>query len=185
MSILIYPHKFDACHLHYEPSVQNNDAADSKFSRIIYSTKHISLNGIGIALDLVGARCEQHYNKLYASFDPALPANQFIVSQLHQIERKIVNKYVDSVLEDTRRCIYSITDQLTRGCIKAYAKDNGVDSGSGAGSGAGAGSGSGSGSGSGDTHKSISHKCNTIMIKICGVWETNDECGITYKFIKC
>jgi hypothetical protein len=183
MSILIYPHKFDACHLHYEPPVQNNDADDSKFSRIIYSTKHISLNGIGIALDLVGARYEQHYNKIFASFDPALPANQFIVSQLHTIERTIVNKYVDSVLEGTRRCNYSIADQLTRGCIKAYVKDNGVDSVLLSGS----GSGPGPGSGSGETHKSssISHKRNIIMIKICGVWETNDECGITYKFTKC
>ena len=172
MSILIYPHKFDACHLHYEPAVQNNDVADSKFSRIIYSTKHISLNGIGIALDPVGVRCEQHYNKIFASFDPALPANQFIVSQLHLIEHKIINKYVDSVLEGTRRCIYSLTDQLNSGCIKAYTA---ADSGSG-----------------GASHSSafkdsdgLSHKRNTLMIKICGVWETNEECGITYKFIKC
>ena len=169
MSILIHPHKFDACHLHYEPSVQNNDADDSKFSRIIYSTKHISLNGIGIALDLVGARCEQHYNKIFASFDPALPANQFIVSQLHHIERKIVNKYVDSVLEGTRRCIYSITDQLTRGCIKAYVNDH---------------------SWSNDVTASganaiVNTNGNQIMLKICGVWETNDECGMTYNFIKC
>jgi hypothetical protein len=172
MSILIYPDKFDACHLHYEPAVQNNDVADSKFSRIIYSTKHISLNGIGIALDPVGVRYEQHYNKIFASFDPALPANKFIVAQLHLIERKIINKYVDSVLEATRRCIYSLTDQLNSGCIKAYTA-------------ADSGSGGAAHSSAFKDSDSLSHKRNTLMIKICGVWETNDECGITCKFIKC
>ena len=174
MSFLIYPHKFDACHLHYEPAVQNNDVDDSKFSRIIYSTKHISLNGIGIALDPVGVRCEQHYNKIFASFDASLPANQSIVSQLHMIEQQVVNKYADSVLEGTRRCIYSLMDHLNSGSIKAYANDNVVDSGF------------GSGSGSSDTHHDnaiMRHKSNTLMIKISGVWETNDECGLSYKFI--
>ena len=179
MSFLIYPHKFDACHLHYEPAVQNNDVDDSKFSRIIYSTKHISLNGIGIALDPVGVRCEQHYNKIFASFDASLPANQSIVSQLHMIEQQIVNKYVESVLEGTtRRCMYSLMDHLNSGSIKAYANDNVADSGS------------GFGSGSSATHTDnaaaiMSHKSNTLMIKISGVWETKDECGLSYKFIKC
>lgn len=160
---MIYPDKFDDRHLYYEPAVQNNDAADSKFSRIVYSTNHISLNGIGIALDFVGARCEQHYNKMFVSFDPGL--NQSIVSQLRMIEHNIINKYVDSVLEGTRRCIYLLTDQLNSGSIKIYTKDNDDND--------------------NDNDKDImSHKRNMMMIKIYGVWETNDECGITYKFVK-
>ena len=169
MSIMIYPDKFDDCNLHYEPAVQNNDADDSKFSRIVYSTKHISLNGICIALDFVGVRCEQHYNKMFVSFDPGLTDNHCIVSQLHLIEHKIINKYVDSVLEGTRQCIYSLTDQLNRGSIKIYAKDNDHDN-----------------DHDHDKEKEkdiMSHKQN-MMIQIYGVWETNDECGITYKFVK-
>jgi hypothetical protein len=95
------------------------------------------------------------------------------------IEQQIVNKYVESVLEGTtRRCIYLLVDHLNSGSIKAYANDNVADS----------GSGFGSGSGSSATHTDnaiMSHKSNTLMIKISGVWETKDECGLSYKFIKC
>jgi hypothetical protein len=174
MSFLIYPHKFDAVHLHFGPAVQG-DA--SKFSRIIYSTQHISLNGIGIVLELASAKHEQHYNKMFVSFDPGLAANQTLVHQLRAIESDIVDKYVDAI-SGTQQCIYSLSDQLNGGCIKSYINSNSnmndandafnsiVDAEACAGTNA-------------------SSNCNKLMLKICGVWETKDECGITYKFIKC
>ena len=172
MSFLIYPHKFDACHLHFGTAVQNNDTANSNFSRIIYSTKHISFNGVGVFINVSGAKHEHHYNKMFISFDTALPANQALVSQVHAIECKIINKYVDAVLGCTRRIIHSLTDQMNSGCIKAYVNDH-VWSG-------------------GRTNEAnpignaiINANGNQLILKICGVWETNDECGITYKFIKC
>ena len=177
MNFLIYPHRFDACHLHFGIAVQNNDVADSKFSRIIYSTKHISFNGVGVVMNLAGAKHELHYNKMFMSFDTALPANQILVSQLHAIECNIINKYVDAVMGCTRRCIHSLTDQLNSGCIKAYVNDH---------------------KWSGETNNANANASanpignaimnangNQFMLKICGVWETNEECGITYKFIKC
>ena len=176
MSFLIYPHKFDACHLHFGTAVQNNDTANSNFSRIIYSTKHISFNGVGVFINVSGAKHEHHYNKMFISFDTALPANQALVSQVHAIECKIINKYVDAVLGCTRRIIHSLTDQMNSGCIKAYVNDH-----------------LWSVSGTHEANASanpignaiMNSNGNQIMLKICGVWETNDECGITYKFIKC
>jgi hypothetical protein len=169
MSFLIHPHKFDERHLHFGTAVQNNDVADSKFSRIIYSTKYISFNGIGILINVAGAKHEQHYNKMFMMFDSTLPANQTLGSQLHAIEFKIINKYVDSVLGSARRCIHSLTDQLNSGCIKAYVNDH---------------SGSNDATASG-ANAIANANGNQLMLKICGVWETKDECGITYKFIKC
>ena len=170
MSFLIYPHTFDMGHVHFGTAVQNNDdTADSNFSRIIYSTKHISFNGLGIVMHLASAKHEQHYNKTFMLFDPMLPANQMLVSQMHDIECKIINQYVDSVLGSARRCIHSLTDQLNSGCIKAYVNDH-------------AGSNDVTASGA---NAIINANGNQIMLKICGIWETNDDCGITYKFIKC
>ena len=172
MSFLIYPHKFDACHLHFGTAVQNNDAVNSNFSRIIYSTKHISFNGVGVIVNLSGAKHEQHYNKMFISFDTALPVNQALMSQLHDIECKIINKYVDAVLGCTRRSIHSLTDQINSGCIKAYVNDH-------------LWSGGGTNEANTCANPIIHANGNQLILKICGVWETNDECGITYKFIKC
>ncbi len=164
MSFLIYPDKFDQCHLHFGTAIQNNDAAD-KFSRIIYSTKHITFNGIGILVDLAGTRRETYYNKMLIRFDPDLPANQHIMAQLHDIECKIVNKYADAVLGCTHRGIHLLHDQLKSGCIKAYVNEhNGASS---------------------IASNAMNANGNQLMLKICGTWETNNECGMTYKFIKC
>ena len=167
MSFLICPDKFNPCHLHFGTAIQNNNATDNSFSRIIYSTKHISFNGVGILVDLVGTRRESYYNKMLIRFDPDLPDNQRILAQLHDIECKIVNKYADAVLGGTHRGIHSLQDQLKTGCIKAYVNEHRAAS-----CGAAANGNNG-------------NNGNPFMLKICGTWETNDECGMTYKFIKC
>jgi hypothetical protein len=162
MSFMLYPHAFKACHLHFAPAVQNNDAIDSKFSRIIYSTKHISLNGVAIIVDLAGTHHDPHYNKVFVRFDPGLSANKPIVSQLHDIECNILSKYAGAVMGGTHRCVHLLRDQLNSGCIKAYMNER-----------------------ANDANANDPANGTHVMLKICGIWETNHECGMTYKFIKC
>jgi hypothetical protein len=170
MSFLISPGDFDSIHLHFGPTVKNNDS-DGNFSRIIYSTKHISFNGLGIMVDLADVQHESHYKKTFMRFDPHAPENSTTMTQLQTIENEILDKYV---MKGGLRCVHhSLAEQLNVGCIKAYTND-----------------GTGTGTGTGDDQADCSHGHGhaskiQVMLKICGVWETNGECGILYKFIKC
>jgi hypothetical protein len=159
MSLLILPHKFNACHLHFKPAVQNNDTVIGKFSHIIYSTKHISFNGVGLLVTLAGSQHDTPYNKVFVQFDPELHDNKTVLSHLHAIECAIIDKYTSVIGGGACRRVYSLWDQLNSGSIKAHVNDRA----------------------NGTTNGTTNH----VMLKICGVWETNDECGITYKFIKC
>jgi len=166
MNFLFYPRDFNPAHVHFGPIVKNNDS-DGNFSRIIYSTKNISLNGIGIAIELNDAVVETHYKKMFIRFDPNSAANSSMVSQLQTIESTIIKKYVEHVVRDTRHCVHSLAEQLSNGCIKAFTNDAlGGDT-------------------DGCIHGSASNPSNQVMLEICGVWETKDECGIIHKFIKC
>jgi len=163
MSFLIYPDNFKPVHLHFGPIVKNNDY-DGNFSRIIYSTKDITFNGIGVIVDLSDTTKEFHYKKIFIRFDPNSAMNLNVVHQLQTIESKILQKYVGDVIREPRRCVHSLADQLKNGCIKAYASD-------------------GSGDDTLDANKSSSNL--HVMLKICGVWETQEECGILHKFTTC
>jgi hypothetical protein len=157
MSFLIYPHKFNACHLHFGTMVQNNDVVYNNFSRIVYSTKHVSLNGVAILMELEGTQQDAHYNKVFVRFDPGHSANKTIVSQLCDIESKILSNYSGSVVGGSRRCVHLLRDQLMSGCIKVFVNDRATGA----------------------------NSQSKFMLKICGIWETIDECGMTCKFIKC
>jgi hypothetical protein len=179
MSFLISPGDFDSVHLHFGTTVKNNDS-DGNFSRIIYSTKHISFNGVGIIVDLADVEHESHYKKTFMRFDPHAPENSTTMTRLQTIETEILDKYVGRVIKESLLCVHSLAEQLNVGCIKAYTNDGSVVS----------GSGSGSGYGHSDDQVDCSHGHGhasklPVMLKICGVWETKRECGILYKFIKC
>jgi len=166
MSFLISPCDFDSIHLHFGPTVKNNDS-DGNFSRIIYSTKHISFNGVGIMVDLADVQHESHYKKTFMRFDPHAPENSTTMTRLQTIENEILDKYV---IKESLRCVHhSLAEQLNVGCIKSYTND---------------------GAGNSDDQADCSHGHGhasklQVMLKICGVWETKGECGILYKFIKC
>lgn len=161
MSFLISPHNFDHIHVHFGPIVKNNDY-DGNFSRIIYSTKDIALNGVGIIIDLKDTAQEFHYKKTFIQFDTTNLTNSDTVHQLQTIETIILEKYLGNVAKETRRCVYSLAEQLKNGCIKAYANDC---------------------SDNDMNHKNVSNQ--HVMLKICGVWENQEECGILHKFITC
>jgi hypothetical protein len=170
MSFLISPCDFDSIHLHFGPTVKNNDS-DGNFSRIIYSTKHISFNGVGIMVDLADVQHESHYKKTFMRFDPHAPENSTTMTRLQTIENEILDKYV---IKESLRCVHhSLAEQLNVGCIKAYTND-------------GAGAGTGNSDDQADCSHGHGHASKLqVMLKICGVWETKGECGILYKFIKC
>jgi hypothetical protein len=170
MSFLISPCDFDSIHLHFGPTVKNNDS-DGNFSRIIYSTKHISFNGVGIMVDLADVQHESHYKKTFMRFDPHAPENSTTMTRLQTIENEILDKYV---IKESLRCVHhSLAEQLNVGCIKAYTND-------------GAGAGAGNSDDQADCSHGHGHASKLqVMLKICGVWETKGECGILYKFIKC
>jgi hypothetical protein len=164
MSFLISPCNFNSIHLHFVPPVKNNES-DGNFSRIIYSTKNISFNGVGIIVDLAHVIQDFHYKKMFMRFDPHAFANAKTVSRLQTIEAEILEKYVEHVAGGSRQCVYTLAEQLNGGCIKAYANDACTGH---------------------ETHDN-GHGATThqVMIKICGVWETEGECGIMHKFTQC
>lgn len=185
MSFFIYPHKFDACHVHFGPATQNQnntETTDSKFYRTIYSTNNISLNSMGFVMHFIPTKMDQsiYRNKWLVSYDISHPTNINIISQLRKIECGIIDKFMHSVLGESRKCIYSLSEHLNSGCIKAYSHYNSDNDYS-------------SDHGHGAIDDEITDACDScggnsnsfqLVVTIFGVWETRTECGIVYKFIK-
>jgi hypothetical protein len=191
MSFFIYPDRFDATHVHFCPATRNqrDDHAESKFSRIVYSTPHISLNSMGFILHLTPSKPAQpiYSAKWVVSYDPDHPTNAGIISQLRGIECAIIDKYVRTS-ESPRHRSHALAQQLSLGCIKAYAHtsacelDDDMDAEACDGIGANndnSGNNSGNNGGDGDS-------ASQLILTIFGVWETpaTAECGIIYRFTK-
>ena len=181
MSFFIYPHKFDACRVHFGQATQNQNTEnpDSKFYRTIYSTNNISLNSMGFVMHFIPTKPDQSLsrNKWLVSYDIAHPTNINIISQLRMIEYGILDKFVQSVLGESRQCIYSLSEHLNSGCIKAYSHYNADNDYS-----------SDHGIATDDEVADACDPCSAngfqLVVTIFGVWETRTECGIVYKFIK-
>ena len=190
MSFFIYPHKFDACHVHFGPAIQThqtNECHDddiNEFYRMIYSTNNISLNRMGFIMHFIPTKTAHslYSNKWFMHYDMNHPTNSNIISQLCGIECSIIDKFTRSVLGESRQCIHSIATHLKSGCIKAHARH--YDD---------------------DEQTSFAHEgatydetpettacCDTwgnhgnlqIIVTIFGVWETRTQCGLVYKFTK-
>lgn len=174
MSFCIYPHKFDACHVHFGTATQNQttENPDNKFYRMIYSTNHISLNSMGFVMHFIPIKTAHsiYSNKWVMYYDADHPTNASIIAQLHRIECSIIGKFMHSVLGESRQCIYSIAEHLNAGCIKTHAHH-------------------------GDDDHSLENGFATndettdatgfqFSVTIFGIWETRTQCGIVYKFIK-
>lgn len=185
MSFFIYPNNFDASHVHFSPSTHHTENSDSKFYRVIYSTKHISLNNIGFVTHFIPTKIIHHPSstphKWIMHCDVDQPHNAGMIEQLRTIECAIIAKFVQSGLGEPQQCIYSLAEHLNSGCMKTHAHhddydhftnhgvmtnedDGGCDICNGAGS--------------------VTSAGFQFNVSIFGVWETRTECGLAYKFTK-
>lgn len=172
MNIVINPNNFNSQNVFFLDKKKNN-IIDGWFSKIIYSSEYFTMNGVFFVIPFISKSTSIPFasSKLYGR--ECLGNQEFIeskytvcfythdvknlqyISLLFEIENTIINTYKEmNGLKKRNNLVLS--NQLYKGFFKIYKEKQ--------------------------TRKSSIEK--KYMLKISGVWENEDEVGITYKFIE-
>jgi len=145
--------QFDANHLFFCDPIRNNVMNNSYFIRLLYSNALFTLNGVYLQVPFEVFRLERCYNKFLCFIHSTLQS-ETIIQTLNHIEADILARYQKSThVPTTKTPLYHIRDQLKCGHIKTFS----------------------------DSEMPV-RGLNTFVLKIAGVWETDTEYGLTYKF---
>jgi hypothetical protein len=132
---------------------KNNVIENSFFYRMYYSNDLVSMNGIYIKFNLYDLEIEEYYNKIKCNFSRYDDRNKFLIRQLTTIEHEILKNYIQL----TQNPVYTIREQLMNYYIKLFHKEN---------------------------NKVIGKLSSvSVILKISGLWLTNKEHGLTFRFI--
>jgi hypothetical protein len=135
--------------------IKNNIMNDGNFIRILYSTHHVILNGIYLLVHLSDVMCEKYYNKYKCSFN--ISNHRDTIQCLKIIEEQILNKY-----KTDKTPLFKIYEQISAGYIKLFSDVY-------------------------TNHANMNASVNnsgSFVLKISGIWETQHNYGLTYKFVK-
>ena len=132
---------------------KNNVIENSFFYRMYYSNDLVSINGIYIKFNLYDLEIEEYYNKIKCNFSRYDDRNKFLIRQLTTIEHEILKNYIQL----TQNPVYTIREQLMNYYIKLFHKEN---------------------------NRLIGKLSSvSVILKISGLWLTNKEHGLTFRFI--
>ena len=176
--------------------MKKNIVIDGYFTKMIYSDSYLSLNGLYLycpieeyvetnlqtnlmesvdEVDVVdlsqnsGVGLTNEYwierNKKNVAFSLANIKNVQLMKELSRIEHEIIEYYKD-FYKINKLNVYSLRNQMKTGNIKVLCKPSSqIHS-------------------IGDDTKNTPNTSNTFVLKISGIWETDSNIGITYKFQK-
>lgn len=137
---------------------KKNIIIDGNFTKIIYSDVYVTLNGIYIIAPILYNPIDKILNKNIISFNINHPNNVNFLKKIYNLETKIVDYYSYEYGVTGKKNIYCLHNQLTSGKIKLYKELN---------------------------NNNINYNGDfNIVLKISGIWETENEIGITYKFLE-
>ena len=132
---------------------KNNIIENSFFYRMYYSNHLVSMNGIYIKFNLYDLDIEEYYNKIKCNFSRYDERNKQIIKQLTNIEHDILKNYIQL----TQNPVYTIREQLMNYYIKLFHKD---------------------------TNRLMGRISRlSVILKVSGLWLTNKEHGLTFRFI--
>jgi len=157
MNIVKTLNQFNINNVYFLEPIRNNIMNNSSFIRIIYSTSTFVLNGIFLLINIDTVVVEKYFNKLKCSFN--VNNCQNLILQLKLIEENILNRVNTNKIKK-----YKIYEQLSTGTIRIFINDEPNYS--------------------SNTNSITKLHNNSFMLKISGLWETDTEIGVTYKFIK-
>jgi hypothetical protein len=153
MILTLNINQFNNDYIFISEPIKNNIIHQSLYYRILYSNNLFTLNGLYIILDIQYNSIEKYFNKYKCTFD--INTYKHYIEQLKQIELDILCKNYNSSSNSS-----SNPKQFS---LKIYEQlKNGII-------------------------KFFSEEYNkqqhNIILKISGIWETDTQCGLTYKFI--
>lgn len=156
MNVVESINQYDVNNVFFCDPMKNNVMEDGVFIRILYSTHLFTLNGVYLSLSVNITSIEKYYNKYKIFFDKNVHSD--LISQIYKIESGILQK--SNITNKVQQ--YKIYDQLKNGNIKIFADLNQTNANYGA----------------------NSNNSQTFLLKISGIWETELNYGVTYKFIR-
>jgi hypothetical protein len=172
--------QFHAENIYMCKPIKNKIMAGGMFSRIIYSSDSISMNGIYLTFDLSGHICEIYPSKFKIQFAPiacgsakissaTLEYTPGVIKSMCDMERRILA----SISIPGKTPLYKLRDQLVQNNFKFFwLSDNMSNT-----------------FNTIRTSSAIKYKDDTgpcqkarFILKISGCWSTAGSYGITYKF---
>ena len=135
---------------------KRNMIMDGTFAKIIYSNQNFSLNSIYFDFAIDVFLIEKQMNKFIMKYNPNSYINIVLIQELSKIEYRII-EYYKQINQINKRTNCILNKQLSTGNLKVY-KDYNLSK--------------------------INKNPHQYIIKISGIWENNNEIGITYKIIQ-
>jgi len=157
------PDRFDKHDIYYCKPIRNKIMNGGLFSRIIYSTSLVSINGIHIVFSLNG-RIQEVYNNKYKFMYDNDAATKSVIESLEKIEYDILKNYA---FQENKTIVFRLKDQLVSNFFKFFQSKINVNP-------------------TNDSNQPTTYSiCPTsFSLKISGVWATETSYGITYKFTR-
>lgn len=159
-NIILDMDSIDFQNIYIMEPIKNTIIPNGEFRRIIYSSHYMTLNNITLHLKIPNAKIQKYYQKYKCFLTDDLTTDvQFLVD------------LEDHILQNTHHCFKhrkaNLLEQIRNGFIKFFYTDEG------------------------NYENSVFYNKNsniitksesfTLQIKISGIWETEDEYGVTYK----
>ena len=143
---------------HYDPQCfyyldsQKNALMDGLFTKVIYTHSYFTMNGLYFYFPVQPSYLEPSKDKYFVNFDPNVTQNKAIMDILFKLETQILLHYASFV---NRRKTSNMTmyRHLLKGKFRIHQ------------------------SSPPDTFNKY-----TYVLKISGIWETDTEFGVTYKW---
>jgi hypothetical protein len=133
---------------------QKNALMDGLFTKIIYTHSYFTMNGLFFFFPIQHSYIEPMKDKYYVHFDPNLTQNKAIMDILFKLETQILLHYASFV---NRRKASNMTmyKHLLKGKLRIH-----------------------------EPSPVSSLDVSQYILKISGIWETDTEFGVTYKWLE-
>ena len=153
MKLVASLEQYDGEYLSFCDSIKNNVVNEGTYLRLIYSTPTFTMHGVHLHFTVTPISFENHHNKCKIKFDKHI--HKELINKLKRIEEEVIAK------SDIRGKIphYKIFEQIGYGYVKIHMD--------------------------GELSAPVAHVVHApmkMLLKISGVWETDFNYGVTYKF---
>jgi predicted transposase YbfD/YdcC len=155
MNIAIDYNNFQIEYTSLLDSKKNIITTEGIFTKIIFSNKLFVMNGLFFYFPISVDNIISSNGRFFINFNPNSKNNINVINSISKIENDILSFYKKTTLSN-KNISYILSNQLSAGNIKVYKDSN-------------------------EPLNNISDK--KYILKISGIWENNNDFGITYKTI--